>query len=151
MYPSGTPLTRASKPWHDGHVAADAFWGPSVHWNRYLERYVMLLNRSVGIGWQNEGIYVSFGASLEDPRSWSEPAKLLDGGDWYPQVVGEDAIGGTDALAGRTARFFVGGRSSFEIVFERVAASASATRAGAIATSPRSIPRLEPTRRRRRG
>jgi hypothetical protein len=138
-------------PWEDPET--DALWGPSVHWNPAIESYVMLLNRSVGIGWQNEGIYLSFGASLEDPRSWSEPQKLLDGGDWYPQVVGEDAIGGTDALAGRTARFFVGGRSSFAIVFERVAASAAATRAGAIAVAApaRSIPRLEPTRRRRRG
>ena len=37
-YPIGTPLSPVSKPWHDGHVSADAFWGPSIHWNQYLDR-----------------------------------------------------------------------------------------------------------------
>lgn len=59
VYPSGTPLSPVTKPWHDGHVTADAFWGPSVHWNRYLERYVMLLNRARNEHFNNEGIYVS--------------------------------------------------------------------------------------------
>ena len=25
---------------------ADSFWGPSIHWNTYLRKYVMLLNRA---------------------------------------------------------------------------------------------------------
>lgn len=96
----------------------DAFWGPSVHWNTYLQQYVMLLNRARGKGWIQEGIYVSFSADLADPRSWSQPLKVLDGGAWYPQVMGQDdELKGTDKLAGRRARFFMKGVSEYEIEF----------------------------------
>ena len=67
---------------------ADAFWGPSVHWNTYLERYVMFLNRAENERFDNEGLYVSYATRLDDPRAWSTPRKVMDGGEWYPQVVG---------------------------------------------------------------
>jgi hypothetical protein len=96
----------------------NAFWGPSVHWNSYLKQYVMLLNRSQGKGWVQEGIYISYAKDLVDPRSWSEPVKILDGGRWYPVVVGlDEQPRGTDKLAGRVARFFMAQDSDHEIVF----------------------------------
>jgi hypothetical protein len=116
-YPLGTPLVAASRPWHDGRAEADAFWGPSIHWNTYLERYVMLMNRTKNESFDNEGIYVSYASSLEDPAAWSPPKKLMDGGGWYPQVVGLDHAVGTDKIAGRRARFFLTGKSEQWIEF----------------------------------
>ena len=117
-YPAGTPLVRPSKPWHGG-AEADAFWGPSVHWNTYLQRYVMLLNRTKDERFNNEGLYVSFARTLDDPRAWSAPRKIMNGGGWYPQVAGLDAQSGTDKLAGQRARFFITGRSEHYIEFRR--------------------------------
>lgn len=99
----------------------DAFWGPSVHWNTHLERYVMLLNRSCCVPeWPQEGIYVSYATDLAAPTSWTPPVRLHQGGDWYPQVIGLDtARRETDKLAGRIARFYMHGTSVHEIVFER--------------------------------
>jgi hypothetical protein len=117
-YPHGTALVPVGNPWHDGDFAVDAFWGASIHWNTYLERYVMLLNRAKNEDFDNEGIYVSYSPTLDDPLAWSAPIKLINGGSWYPQVAGLEA-GGTDRLAGRRARFFLGGQSSFYIQFSR--------------------------------
>ena len=119
VYAAGTPLVAVSKPWHDGSVAADAFWGPSVHWNGYLERYVMLLNRTRDESFNNEGIYVAYADTLSDPRAWSAPRKILNGGGRYPQVVGLEPAAGTDKDAGQTARFFLTGRSEHVIQFGR--------------------------------
>jgi hypothetical protein len=118
-YPAGTPLMPVTQPWHDGRPEADAFWGPSVHWNTYLERYVMFLNRSENERFVNEGLYVSYAATLGDPRAWSTPRKVMDGGEWYPQVVGLEPGEGTDKLAGQRARFFITGRSDWTIEFQR--------------------------------
>ena len=74
-YPPGTPLARAAHPFHDGNPRADVFWGASVHWNTYLEQYVMLLNRSKDENFGTEGIYVSYSASLSDPEQWTPPHK----------------------------------------------------------------------------
>jgi len=118
-YPAGTPLVAATKPWHDGNGAADVFWGPSVHWNRYLERYVMLMNRAANDHFNSEGIYVAYAASLDDPRAWSRPRKIMDGGAWYPQVAGLEPAAGTDKEAGQRARFLLTGRSDYYIEFQR--------------------------------
>jgi hypothetical protein len=107
---------------------ADAFWGPSIHWNTYLEKYVILLNRTCCTpGWPQEGIYVSFNEKLEDPAGWSAPKKIMAGGQkgfagtwWYPQVMGLDAAAQeTDKTAGKVARFYLAGRSEQEIVFSK--------------------------------
>jgi hypothetical protein len=115
-YPAGTPLVRTTSPWHDRQPAANAFWGPSLHWNTSLQRYVMLLNRARDENFTNEGIYVSFAPRLDDPRGWSAPTRILGGGGWYPQVAGLEP-GGTDREAGRRARFLVTGRSNRVIEF----------------------------------
>ena len=119
VYPPGTPLERATRPFHDGIQAADVFWGASVHWNTYLEQYVMLLNRAKDENFGTEGIYVSYAPTLSSPQEWTSPQKLMSGGEWYPQVVGIESGSGTDRLAGRRARFFMTGKSDRMIEFQR--------------------------------
>lgn len=121
-----TPIFPVHTDWN--RKDADAFWGPSIHWNSHLNRYVMLLNRAIDKDWKQEGIYISFNESLEDPGGWSSPRKFLDpeemarvpkmGPGWYPQVAGiETAKRETDKLAGRVARLFIHGKSVWEVVF----------------------------------
>ncbi len=118
-YPEGTPLVPTTQAWHDGNNKVNAFWGPSVHWNEYLEQYVMLLNRAADENYTEEGVYVSFAPRLDDPSLWSPPQKILNGGKWYPQVIGLTPGSGSDKVAGATARFFMSGRSDFTITFAR--------------------------------
>ena len=80
----------------------------------------MLLNRAADEGFDQEGIYVSMSAALDDPSAWSTPAKIMDGGQWYLQVIGVENGQGTDKLAGEEARFFMSGRSSYTIRFKKV-------------------------------
>ena len=115
-YPHATAIYQPTKPWHGGE-AVNAFWGPSIHWNQSLQQYVMLLNRASDDNFSQEGIYTAFSPTLEDPLAWSVPAKILDGGLWYPQVVGLETGLGTDTVAGQTARLFMSGRSDFLIRF----------------------------------
>ncbi|MGQ0733240.1 MAG: hypothetical protein ACT4QD_06235, partial [Acidobacteriota bacterium] len=103
----------------DGQAAADAFWGPSVHWNTHLEQYVMLVNRAKNENFDNEGIYVSFAKTLSEPSQWTPPKKLMNGGGWYPQVAGLEIETGTDKHAGQRARLFLTGKSEFTIEFQR--------------------------------
>lgn len=118
-YPAATPLVPTTQAWHDSDERVDAFWGPAVHWNTALEQYVMLLNRAKDENYGQEGVYVSFAPSLDDPSLWSTPQKLLSGGRWYPQVVGSTLGTGTDKIAGASARFFMSGRSEWMINFFR--------------------------------
>jgi hypothetical protein len=116
---SGTPLVRATQPFHDRSTTANVFWGPSIHWNTYLEQYVMLLNRAKDDQFGQDGIYVAFSSTLADPTQWSTPARIHSGGGWYPQVIGTESGTGSDRRAGRRARFFLTGRSDRFIEFER--------------------------------
>jgi hypothetical protein len=118
-YPVGTPLQAAAHAWHDNDSQVDAFWGPSVHWNRSIQQYVMLLNRAKDENYAQDGIYISFAPRLDDPRLWSPPQRLLTGGKWYPQVIGLTAGRDTDKAATTVARLFVSGRSEWLINFSR--------------------------------
>ncbi len=118
-YPVGTPLERTTLAWHDGDGRVDAFWGPSVHWNENIQRYVMLLNRARDESYSQDGIYVSFAPRLDDPELWTTPELVMTGGRWYPQVIGLTTGSGTDKMAGATARLFLGGRSDWVINFSR--------------------------------
>lgn len=118
-YNAATPLVAPAQAWHDGDDKVDAFWGPSVHWNTAIEQYVMLLNRAKDESYTTEGIYVSYAPRLDDPGLWTAPQKLLNGGRWYPQVVGSSTGTGTDKLAGSSARFFMSGRSEWMINFTK--------------------------------
>jgi hypothetical protein len=119
IYPPPSPVIAVRSSWYDREGNVDAFWGPSVHWNTFLQRYVMLLNRAEDAGWRQEGIYLSSTTTPSQPASWSEPQKLLDGGRWYPQVMGLEPGTGTDKRAGERARFFMSGLSEHEIVFQK--------------------------------
>jgi hypothetical protein len=120
QYPAAVPVWQAAESWHDPQeTAVDAFWGPSVHWNIHLQQYVMLLNRARDANWTQEGIYISYSPRLDDPRLWSKPEKILDGGGWYPQVMGLEPRVGTDKIAGEWARLFISGVSRQFIRFSR--------------------------------
>jgi hypothetical protein len=114
-----TPIYPAKISWKVENT--DAFWGPSIHWNTYLQTYVILLNRTrYKPGWPQEGIYVSYSKDLANPLSWTEPEKIMNEGGWYPTAVGIDAKAKeTDKLVGRQARLYMFGRSKREILFLR--------------------------------
>lgn len=118
-----TPIFPAVRSWR--HRDPDSFWGPSVHWNTYLNCFVMLLNHARGEpGWSQEGIYVSYAGDLSQPESWRKPDRLMDSTEipgwstFYPQVMGLEP-GGTDSQAGRIARFYLNGTSRWEVQFDR--------------------------------
>jgi len=113
-----TPIFYGEVDWHKSD--ARAYWGPSVHWNSYLNEYVLLMNKAIDGNFPQEGVYISFNARLDDPGNWTPPQKILDVRDWYPQVVGTgSAVDGTDRAAGRVSRLFVKGRSVWELAFEQ--------------------------------
>lgn len=116
-YPEGSPVYQAQRSWHGAGGRVDAFWGPTVHWNSYLEQHVMLLTRANSGGFGTEGIYVVFTPTLENPETWSMPQKVMSGGGWYPQVIGLPAESGTDKHAGQQARFYLAGSSAWTIEF----------------------------------
>jgi hypothetical protein len=91
-----TPLFGTSTGWKGPFI--DAYWGPSVHWNSYLNSYVALINRTEGEQYVEEGVYITFSLDL---LHWSEPQKILDGGSWYGQVLGLGP-GESDSLAGQS-------------------------------------------------
>ena len=113
-----TPLWPTERSWR--HPDPDAFWGPAIHYNRALGLYVMLLNRTRGgqADMVQEGIYVSFNPRLDEPAGWSAPVRILRGGGWYPQVIGE-AEGDGDTRAGAEPRFFMTGFSAWRMRFLR--------------------------------
>jgi len=101
-------------------ATTDALWGPALHFNTYLNQYVMLLNRSCcEAGWPQEGVYISFNPDLGNPRGWTAPVKILVEGlaTWYPQVIGLEP-GTTDKVAGEVARLYLQGQSQYEIEFD---------------------------------
>ena len=116
-----TPIFPARVSWQQANT--DSFWGPALHWNTYLQSYVMLLNRSCcSPGFPQKGIYASYSATIDDPASWTRPEKLLNDPGWYPQVLGLEP-GTTDRLAGRRARLYIYGNSHLEIEFVKPSAA----------------------------
>jgi hypothetical protein len=107
----------AGAAWKGPHV--EAFWGPSVHWNRSIQSYVALLNHTDDDGetWKQEGIYVTFSSDLV---TWTTPLKVLNANNWYPQVLGLSQ-NATDSLADRYVRVYIGGIS--RMIMELVPAS----------------------------
>lgn len=116
-----TPIFPVRTGWETDK--ADAYWGPSIHFNTAINSWVVLLNHTCcGTRWPQEGIYVSFSKDLSDPASWSAPKRILDTSTidqspaFYPQVLGVQH-GETDTLASRVARLYVQGVSKWELVF----------------------------------
>jgi hypothetical protein len=111
-----SPIFPATVGW--AQVNTDSFWGPSVHWNTYLQRYVVLMNRSCcDTDWPQEGVYLTMNADLGDPAGWTLPRRIVSGGDWYPWAFGM-APGETSSEAGQRVRLFVRETSEWEIVFQ---------------------------------
>ncbi len=129
-----TPVFPAKVDWH--RKDADIFWGPAVHWNKFLNTFVIVLNHAINTSMKQEGIYITFDRDLADPNAWITPHKILSRdeiqeamagarGDpvivengWYPEIISMEK-GGSDKLVGRTGRFFLAGLSRLEIVFLR--------------------------------
>lgn len=127
-----TPVFPAERDYHraDGSM----FWGPAVHWNTYLQTYVMLLNHAVDTKLTADGIFISYNSHVEDQAGWSRPVMIINRADlqkavagasvspsvlnngWYPQVIGTGK-GETDKVVGRSGRFFMGGISRKQITF----------------------------------
>lgn len=112
-----TPIFPVITDWHKAD--ASAYWGPSIHFNTYLEKYVIVMNHAIDGYWNQEGIYISYADDLSNPLDWTPPERLLFEplGTAYPQIVGIEK-GGTDKLAGRTARLFMIGQSRWQITFD---------------------------------
>jgi hypothetical protein len=113
-----TPFFRTLKDWHS--ETPDSLWGPSVHYNTYLQTYVMVLNRAVSDTWTQEGVYYSFNPIPAQPDKWTTPLRLpIDPqGRAYPQVVGWQ-FGETDKWLGKVGRLFLLGESNYELVFQK--------------------------------
>lgn len=116
-----SPVFPATRSWQVEDT--DSHWGPAIHYNTHLDKYVVLLNRACcEPGWPQAGIDVSFNADLSDAFGWKPLQRLLNPGDiphapgYYPQVLGLSSSG-TDALSGEFARFYVMGVSDWEIQF----------------------------------
>jgi len=111
-----TPIFPVKLGW--GREDTDAFWGPSVHFNTEIGKFVMLLNHACcAPGWPQEGVYLSMNDDPSQPEKWREPTVLAQYGGWYPQIVGL-GYRETDKRMGRVGRFYVGGFSEFDLVIE---------------------------------
>jgi hypothetical protein len=116
-----TPIFPARTSWQ--RPDTDSFWGPAIHWNTHLEKYVILLNRACcEPDWPQAGIHITFNEDLGNPARWSAPKMILYdipyGPGFYPQVLGLDPDT-TDTIVGEKARLYVQGASRWEIVFVR--------------------------------
>jgi hypothetical protein len=79
----------------------------------------MLLNHSCCTpGWPQKDVRIAFNPDLANPSGWSVPEVILDGGGWYPQVLGLGPEG-TDTVAGKVARLYMYGASTARISFEK--------------------------------
>ncbi len=114
-----SPIYPPLVSWHESNL--DAYWGPAIHYNAYLDQYAMLLNHAIGGGWGTEGFYISFNPDIANPDGWSAPERLPIEPESplqaYPQIFGIEADG-TDKLARQTGRLFLQGVSRWEIVFD---------------------------------
>ncbi len=116
-----TPVIRTKVGWEASNT--DSFWGPSVHWNSHLEKYVILMTRTCcEPGWPGAGTYIAFTDFIGVPEYYGEPKLLLRetgfNPAWYPQVMGIHE-GETDTVAGKVARLWIKGISMWELVFRR--------------------------------
>ncbi len=120
-----TPVLPVKVGWERSNT--DAFWGPSVSWNAYARRYVIMLNRACcRPEWPQEGVYISYADDIANPSSWTTPVKILTPAQigfapgFYPQLVGMNP-GESDSLTGQVSRIYVKGISRWELVFPYVA------------------------------
>jgi hypothetical protein len=96
-----------------------------VHWNAGLQKYIVLMDRSKGGNYETQGVYMTYSAQLDDPRTWVQPKLIIsDNQGWYPQVIGAPAVAGTDKTAGTgpilRTRYFNQAESDFYIDFTEI-------------------------------
>jgi hypothetical protein len=113
-----TPIFPVASDWHG--ASPDAYWGPSIHYNHYLNQFVMVFNHAIDRTWKQEGVYISFTPNLSEPTWWSDPDRLPIDPQLmaYPQIIGIEA-GETDKLIGRWGRLFLHGHSYWLIDFQQ--------------------------------
>jgi len=118
-----TPIFPVAVSWESS--GTNALWGPLIHWNSYLECYIMVLNHTCcKPEWPQEGIYISINPDLSNPGNWSMPIKIMDAKQigfapgFYPQIIGTNP-GQSDSLVGKFARLYIKGISNWEIEFYR--------------------------------
>ena len=116
-----SPIFPVAVSWEKSNT--DALWGPSIHWNSYLNSYILVLNHACCKSeWPQEGIYLSVNSDISNPGFWSTPLKIMDAKNigfspgFYPQIVGVDS-GETDSFVGKFARLYIKGISKLEIEF----------------------------------
>ncbi|MEK7829559.1 MAG: hypothetical protein AAB401_00655, partial [Acidobacteriota bacterium] len=133
-----TPIFPVITDWH--RADASAYWGPSIHFNTYLGKYVIVRNHALDGYWNQEGIYISYADDLSNPLNWTPPERLQfePQGMAYPQIVGIEK-GGTDKLAGKSARLFMLGQSGWQITFD-LASKGDGTCNECIGDTPSRIP-----------
>ena len=68
------------------------FWGPSIHWNTYLNVYVMVMNHAADTKLTNDGIFITFNPDVSNPLGWSEPQIILD----RPGILKAQAFGSAE-------------------------------------------------------
>ncbi len=120
VYDVSTPVYPAANRWDDADRAIDVLWGPSVHWNTFLQvGYVMLLNRAVSAEFGSGGdLTWHTSRTCRNPKTWSTPTLLLEGGAWY--TAGHRPLprhGDRASSRAETARFYMAGRSEYIIRF----------------------------------
>ena len=71
-----TPLFPAERNYHmpDGAM----FWGPAIHWNTYLNMWVMVLNHARDTKLNEDGIFISYNRDLQNMDGWSKPTMILN-------------------------------------------------------------------------
>ena len=100
------PIFTSNLSWHE--PGSNQFWGPSVHWNTYLQKYVILLNRARDAAFTPGGVYISYSDPDLSRLAWTPPLWFMGPTQWYPQVIGLLQDRGTDKLAARYAHLKVG-------------------------------------------
>ena len=117
-----SPIFPANRAWQAKDT--DSPWGPSIHYNTHLDKYVILLNRSCcKPGWPQAGIDITFNSDLSDPFNWKPlqrilyPSSIIRQPGYYPQILGLEE-GHSDHLAGQTSRLYLMGISDWEITFD---------------------------------
>jgi hypothetical protein len=122
---------RSIASFHDGDQVSwtsaqnNGYWGPSVHWNAGLQKYIVLMDRSKGGNYETQGVYMTYTTRLDDPRTWVQPKLIITNNQgWYPQVIGAPAVAGTDKTAGTgpilRTRYFNQAQSDFYIDFTEI-------------------------------
>jgi len=121
----GQPVASLRIPMEEGGGAASSpgggfHWGPSVHWNTYLNCWVMLMGKVVGPSWKGSQVFISFNknANFIEPsesQEWTKPQLLFEKPGynlWYPSLQPQNTPDDiknkyTCLRLGKKARFFV--------------------------------------------